>query len=542
MFEQNQDFYPTPQNLINRMLNDTDFINFREVGSVMEPSAGKGDLVEAIIEKFKSVTYNSYSREDKVYNIDCIELEPDLRHILMGKKMRVIHDDFLTYDGYKKYDVIISNPPFSSGVKHLLKMIEMQKRGGKIICLLNSESILNPYSNERKDLVRKLKTYDAKIEYIENAFDNAERTTNVTVALIKINVPKTNKESVIINNLKKEEQYRKENSPHDNNLINSDFIKGIIEQYNFEIKAGLNLINEYENLKPLTLKTFKNDKYLNEDSILIMETNGSKYDKTNDTLVNSYIKKVRYKYWEALFNSDKFSQLLTSNLMNDYRNKITELQEYDFSWYNIKEIQMQMNKNMIKGVEDTIMALFDELSFQHSYNNEFGKNILYFDGWKSNKCWKISSRVIIPLKAFSEWKGLDYSYNVINKLSDIEKSLSYLNGEITEDINIKEQLAESEKLGLTKNIKFKFFNCNFYKKNTCHITFTDEELIAKFNRFAAMNRNFLPPSYSKVKYKDMTKEDQKIVNDFEGEVEYDKVIKNPELFIYNPSKTLMIQQ
>ena len=36
------------------------------------------------------------------------------------------------------------NPPFAQGEKHLLKALEMQERGGAIICILNAETIRNP--------------------------------------------------------------------------------------------------------------------------------------------------------------------------------------------------------------------------------------------------------------------------------------------------------------------------------------------------------------------------------------------------------------
>ena len=39
------------------------------------------------------------------------------------------------------------NPPFSEGDKHLLKAINIMKNGGQIVCILNAETIKNPYSN-----------------------------------------------------------------------------------------------------------------------------------------------------------------------------------------------------------------------------------------------------------------------------------------------------------------------------------------------------------------------------------------------------------
>ena len=44
-----------------------------------------------------------------------------------------------------------------------------------------------------------------------------------------------------------------------------------------------------------------------------------------------------------------------------------------------------MSRNLVKGVEDCIIKLFDELFYQHSYDNDLSKNIHYYNGWKTNK-------------------------------------------------------------------------------------------------------------------------------------------------------------
>lgn len=127
MFENNKDFYPTPKKLINKML---EAIDFKTVSNILEPSAGKGDIVEGIKNKIKSIKSNNYFAREANWDIDCIEIDEDLRHILTGKGLRIIHDDFLTYNGFKKYDLIIANFPFSQGDKHLLKALELIENGG----------------------------------------------------------------------------------------------------------------------------------------------------------------------------------------------------------------------------------------------------------------------------------------------------------------------------------------------------------------------------------------------------------------------------
>lgn len=131
MFTDNKDLYPTPQKFIDKMLEGLDF---RMINSILEPSAGTGNIVEALKKKenIHSYRYNKYQ-----FDIDCIEVDQNLQHILKGKGFRVIYNDFLTYDTMKEYQLIIMNPPFSNGCKHLLKALEMQERnGGAVVCLL----------------------------------------------------------------------------------------------------------------------------------------------------------------------------------------------------------------------------------------------------------------------------------------------------------------------------------------------------------------------------------------------------------------------
>ena len=59
---------------------------------------------------------------------------------------------------------------------------------GQIICLINAETLKNPHTNLRKELVKRLKDLGAKIEYLKDAFATADRKTNVEVAMVHIKI------------------------------------------------------------------------------------------------------------------------------------------------------------------------------------------------------------------------------------------------------------------------------------------------------------------------------------------------------------------
>ncbi|MCY8098469.1 DUF4942 domain-containing protein, partial [Bacillus atrophaeus] len=131
-------------------------------------------------------------------------------------------------------------------------------------------------------------------------------------------------------------------------------------------------------------------------------------------------------------------------------------------------------------------------------------------------------------------------YKVLEKLKDIEKVFNYLDNGLTEDVNIDETLKLAEHYGETKKIELKYFYLTFYKKGTCHIEFKDKEILKKFNIFGSQKKKWLPPSYGKVKYQDMTAEEKDVINDFEGVQSYSETVNNTSYYIMDTAKLLML--
>lgn len=174
-------FYPTPKLLIAKMWAKVQ--NKDKIQAVLEPSAGKGDIIEFLQDSTDGYGYRRCNK------ISAIEQDDELFATLLGKDINVIDRDFLTYSGGDIFDLIIMNPPFDNGDKHLMKAIDILY-AGQIVCLLNAETLKNPCTRLREDLVKKLEALDADIEYLQGAFQSAERKTDVEVALVYIRVDK----------------------------------------------------------------------------------------------------------------------------------------------------------------------------------------------------------------------------------------------------------------------------------------------------------------------------------------------------------------
>ena len=107
---------------------------------------------------------------------------------------------------------------------------------------------------------------------------------------------------------------------------------------------------------------------------------------------------------------------------------------------------------------------------------------------------------------------------------------------------MKGALQFAEECGETKGIQLKYFTVTFYKKGTCHITFSNDDLLKKFNVFGSQKKGWLPPTYGKKQYKDMTVEEKVVVKEFDGsESEYNKVIQNQQYYLFDGNSVLMLE-
>ena len=521
------EFYPTPESLLREILSDVDWYR---VKTFLEPSAGTGNIANYVRQRMTATMRRSYGSEQPEPDIDCIEIDKDLQSVLKGRGFRVVHDDFLTFRTWKQYDLIVMNPPFSQGAKHLLKALELQENGGHVVCILNAETLRNPYTNERKLLLHKLDDLDAKITYRTGAFSYADRRTNVEIAVIDAVVPATQKESHIFEKLKKKE-YAEAGYEENTEVAPSDYLEAAVLSFNLEVQAGLELIREYEAMSA-RFPHFENGK---RNVIL-----GLSMGRESSVTVNGYVKAVRSKYWDALFDNPRFTGNMTSNLLNSYRKDVEKLAEYDFSVFNIRSLQLDMQKRLVDGVHECIIKLFDKLSYQHAYDDDLRNNIHYFDGWKTNKSWFINQKVIIPwVRAFSEYSRTfePTRYN-LESIGDIEKALIYLDSGRTPGEDLWTVLDKARRSGQTRKIRCRYFDIDFYKKGTAHIYFRDKMLLKKLNLYGSQRKGWLPQGYGKKAYSDMTREERAVVDSAEGKAGYDDTCRNYGFYHFDPLASL----
>lgn len=99
------DFYATPENAVRAIL-DKEKLN----GSILEPAAGQGHISKILKEYYP---YSEIVSTDLVER-DCkfgIDVEPNI--------------DFLTYNFNRKFDNIITNPPFKIAKEFIERALEL---------------------------------------------------------------------------------------------------------------------------------------------------------------------------------------------------------------------------------------------------------------------------------------------------------------------------------------------------------------------------------------------------------------------------------
>ncbi|WP_302429750.1 DUF4942 domain-containing protein [Fusobacterium varium] len=492
MTEELKSFYPTPEELIKLMVSKIEKTKYQKDLDILEPSAGRGDIADYL--KKSSYWENGFSAN----SVDCIEINENLQRILNGKEHTLIFDDFLNFSTNKRYDLIIMNPPFNKGDLHLLKAIElMKKTGGQIICILNAETIKNPYSLYRQDLKNKLEKYEAEIEYHQEIFKNADRETNVEIALVNIKIEKEKKESRILEAMRKEEKEQFFKSEKIQAVTSSELIERLIESYNFEIQVGLKFINEYEVINEFSEESFT------------------------------------AKYPQKVFN------------LNFYDN-LYKMRNYEFNMFNIKQLLKNLSNEMISSLEESIVALFDEFSKEHHWHPESEDNVHYYNGWYTNKSYYVNKKVIIPMNCTSYYdREFRFDYSVKSKITDIHKIFMYLDNSEEKNISSIEEIGNilsiAERNQTNRNIDFTYFTISLFKKGTCHIKFKSEDLLLKFNIYGSQKKNWLPPGYGKKKYKEMTEEEKTVINDFQGEESYEKVCNNTDEYLFQASTKFLLE-
>lgn len=123
-------FFPTSAETAERVLSLGDITHIDEDATILEPSAGDGALIKAVL--------NAGARRA---NITAVEIQHDLMSKLEALDIgRLMQANFLALDpaDIGQFDIVLMNPPFDRGrdTDHVLHAMKFVKPGGKLIAIM----------------------------------------------------------------------------------------------------------------------------------------------------------------------------------------------------------------------------------------------------------------------------------------------------------------------------------------------------------------------------------------------------------------------
>jgi hypothetical protein len=483
---------------------------------ILEPHGGKGDLVEGIIEHYGT---GMYSRRD--HDISVIEKDPLLQTILLGKKFKLIDQDFLSYSAPDQFDLIIANPPFDHGEKHLLKAINIMYRG-QIVFLLNADTIRKPNTLLKKTLTSKLDELGATVKIYKNAFVDAERQTNVDVALVYIKIERQIEDELFAGMTDAAEAEKVEVTQKQE-LSTGKNIEELVAEYNEIIRLATTTIMDY----------YRNSRKLG-NYLSLHCSNEDETIKVNDLTatvqnkINSVVITARKRFWAKVLNLDAVKKRLTEKKRQEFHAQIDVRSQMDFNEANIRQFVLNLIGSYEQTLTEAVIDCFDMMSRRFAWDTSIHcKNTHYFDGWKTNDAFKVGKKVIIPMHAgyghaFVDtynggWK-LDWS--VKGKLNDIDLVMNYFDG--AKDYISIEQALEEAFARNTNKCESTYFNIIAYKKGTLHLTFKSEDILRRFNVVACRGKGWLPEDYGTKPFAKLSAPEQALAKEFEGQQSYSK--------------------
>lgn len=473
----NSTLYPTPANVIAEMIDGIEQTNLLS-WAILDPSAGDGAILDYL------AAFNRWGR--KSGNLYAIEIDPDLRAILNDKGYNVVDTDFLEYHDGRRFDLILINPPFDEGCKHLLHAWHIS-RGALIKCLLNAETLRNPYSGERKQLARLIEQYGS-VKELGRCFAQADRPTQVEVVLVTLQNPQARPAFSLEYDAVKPDSLDFEALPH--GLAPRD----IFDSYESQFMAAT---AAYEELLAAKRKVaFYAQEFLDVYTPLdevIAKTAKPNYSQSHTAFVN----RLTELAWKRLFSKTKLGAITTSKVSE----AIDDLQRQQgvmaFTAKNMDALfyTLALSKQTI--MTECVEQVFDDLTKHYPENREV------VEGWKTNSGYKVGSRFILPYM-LSGSGDFQYLWNT-KRLDDIDKAMCFVAGKNYEEITSitgAYSQAKSKNGGLPfgQKIYSTFFEMVLYKKGTLHFKFLDEFVREEFNRIVAENRKWLPQKAKKGAY------------------------------------------
>lgn len=490
-------FYPTPVSLAERawaMFKDKEFTR------VLEPSAGNGDLLVPYAHNYG----NRWRSEQYSGPVDVLELDASKHPLLQSKGAKVVGHDFMEFTGLARYSHIIMNPPFAQGAQHLLHAWEYLY-DGEIVCILNAETLRNAFSKERQHLLRLIQEH-GRVEFVGAAFSDAERQTDVEVALVHLQ-KRANTNDLVGNLL---DELREDRQRHEDDLDlgfgqQLALPQGLVEDAVLRFNAAVAAAKESAQASAkasyysgLLGRTFTELHAKEREPGKAPADASASTPKLVRSLFSAAYDDLKDRAWMSILRSTEVLSRLSSKAQKRMESEFERIKTLEFTVKNVYGFLQGLCDAAGAIQMDMVLDVFDDIIRYHE------DNTVFYMGWKSNGRHRTAgmrlktTRFILPGHSTESWnRSLDFDSQRL--LADFDRVFAMLDGKRAEAThglcNVFKDPEAFGRLRKGSREKSDYFEVRYYpKRGTIHFFPRSKELMDRLNRLVGQHRQWLPPN------------------------------------------------
>jgi hypothetical protein len=464
----NSEFYPTPPAVIEMMVGGLEL----QGKHVLEPSAGKGDIVDYVKQLGATVT--------------ACEKHPDLAHIV-AKKCRFLKADFLevTAEEVSHVDYIIMNPPFSNADRHIMHAWEIAPAGCEIVALCNYQTIENRFTAMRSRLGRVIESYGFS-QNIGDVFSEAERTTGIDIGLVKLFKP-----------------------------VSDSSFEGYFDDEPDEAEAQHNGIMPYNAVREAVQRYVEACRLFDQvaDNAVAMNNIVGVFgvDKLAFTLsqdgkeqaVENFKIELQKRAWSWVFGKMNMGKFMTESLRKELNAFVEKQQKVPFTMRNIYKMFDMVIQTHGQRMNRVLEEVFEKLTMHYAENRY---NV---EGWKTNSHYMVNQKFILEGVGDMTWSGkahVRWDGRSVKLMDDLCKAICYISGQQYNSNDTLYQFFQGAEVRCPETGRrdyeykdygtwydWQFFQIKLFKKGTLHAKFKDRDVWAMFNRAVAEAKGWQLP-------------------------------------------------
>lgn len=513
-------FYPTPAALALRAwqmlgIGDRDSNGIPRAARILEPSAGEGHLIRALLEGNE----DARGRERfplRHLKVDAIEFDVS-KHAALKKSMqygyelslgKIVGMDFLAFQEIAFYTHIIMNPPFAYGVQHVLHAWH-GLFAGEIVAILNAETINNPYSRERKELVALIEDH-GRVEFVGRAFQRDENPDTLREADVDVVLVYLKKKSgaataadatldAAMSQMERERTGAANFETDDKTLcIPKSAVETAVDLYDLAVKQAKSSALAQDMAARAARRLNQHMRSIASGSAYMQNTDKPKDDEDRDILSGwaNTCAELRETAWRGILGATMVEGKLSHAAKQRLQARFADVSAMSFTVSNIYGFLQGLSESAWEMQLEMMCDLFD------SWSRYDSSNVVHYMGWKSNDKHRTAARRLkytrFVMPGFNYCDYSSYRISNMESLHDYDRVFCILDGKANLDApdlirgTLRSHITLSNLVDGSR-ISTRYFDLRYYKgRGTVHMFPNRRDLVDRLNRLVGAHRKWLP--------------------------------------------------